>query len=92
MEGERLLDVTDNSCLMLQPQLRENGPTEWTAVTQCSATCNGGSLEQRRICLKNTSAGCVGDSARRVPCNEKPCPGVHVGSLPYMVLGLGVVP
>eukprot|EP00111_Clytia_hemisphaerica_P010464 TCONS_00030562-protein len=46
----------------------------WTGTNdQCSTSCGGGRIRQRRLCL--TGQNCIGDEARDIDCNENiPCP------------------
>ena len=50
--------------------------TEWSAWTECSASCGGGSRSQVRECKIPRSAGapCEGESRKSEVCNDQPCP------------------
>nr|CAD2169296.1 unnamed protein product [Meloidogyne enterolobii] len=50
----------------------DSGPWgEWTKERDCSRSCGGGVLIERRLCSDNT---CQGPSIRYISCNIEPCP------------------
>ena len=48
---------------------------EWTAWTECTVTCGGGSISRIRECVGVEGAGqCHGASEESIICNTDPCP------------------
>ena len=57
----------------------ENRWTTWSAWSQCSVTCNGGTQTRVRICEDNVNAivdSCIGSPNQTRVCNEWYCPGI----------------
>jgi hypothetical protein len=50
----------------------------WTAFSECSATCGGGNKTQTRQCNNpapcNGGANCLGEDTYTTSCNNQECP------------------
>ena len=56
----------------------DGGWSRWSAYSECSVPCGGGTKERTRTCTnpspKNGGKECVGDDTETAVCNQQPCP------------------